>query len=331
MQLNFRRAAFERGDFMSDLVLVYEPGSAEHARVYGEALSRTFPGRRILATSKRAEALARAPEAAVFMAKAQDVSAEFIAAMPRLRWVQALTTGVDPLRALALPPSILVTSARGIHGPQMAELAILLMMALPRAFPRMLDNQRHARWERWGQPLLTGKTVVIVGVGNISEALAKRCRPLGLTIVGVSSRTAVPHFDELLPRSGLAKAAGRADFLVLLVPYSPGTHHLIDAGVLAAMKPSAYLLNLARGGVVDEAALTEALQQRRIAGAGLDVFSQEPLPPASPLWSLDNVIVTPHIGGMSDVYAEQLLPLLEHNLRAHFAADHAGLLNRVTF
>jgi phosphoglycerate dehydrogenase-like enzyme len=316
---------------MSDLVLLYEPDSAQHAQVYREALSAAFPERRIVATTQRAEVLGLAPKAGVFMAKAQDVSAELVAAMPNLRWLQALTTGVDPLRALALPPSILVTSARGIHGPQMAELAILLMMALSRDFPRMLDNQRQARWERWGQPLLTGKTVVIVGVGNISEALAQRCRPLGLKIVGISSRTEVAHFDEILPRSRLKEAAGRADFLVLLLPYSPETHHLVDAGVLAAMKPGSYLLNLARGGVVDEAALTEALQQHRIAGAGLDVFAREPLPPTSPLWGLDNVIITPHIGGMSDVYAEQLLPLLVHNLRAHFAGDDAALLNRVTF
>jgi D-2-hydroxyacid dehydrogenase (NADP+) len=240
-----------------------------------------------------------------------------------------LTTGIDPLLSLRLPSSIIVTSARGIHGPQMAELSILLMMALSRNFPRMLANQREARWERWGQRLLAGKTVVIVGVGAISEALAARCKPFGLKVVGITNRSAVEHFDELHPRQRLHEAVGSADFLVLLVPYSRETHHLIDASVLAAMKPTAYLINVARGSVMDEAALIDALKMHRIAGAGLDVFAHEPLPPTSPFWALDNVIVTPHVGGMSTVYAEQVLPLLVHNLRAYFAGDRAAMLNRV--
>jgi D-2-hydroxyacid dehydrogenase (NADP+) len=314
---------------MPELILIYEPDSAAHARTYGEAVMGALPARDVVATSNRAEALARAPEATVLIAKAQDISAELVGAMPSLSWIQALTTGVDPLLALNLPSSVLVTSARGIHGPQMAELSVLLMMSLSRDFPRLIVNQREKRWERWGQRLLTGKTVVIVGVGAISEALAARCGPLGLKVIGVTNRSAVEHFDELYPRQRLHDAAGRADFLVLLVPYSPETHHLIDASVLAAMKPSAYLINLARGNVVDEAALIDALKVRRIAGAGLDVFAQEPLPPSSPLWALDNVIVTPHIGGMSDIYAEQILPLLVHNVRTFVSGDRAAMRNRV--
>ena len=314
---------------MPDLILIYEPDSAQYARIYGEAAARALPARAILATSSRDEALARAPEAAVLIAKAQDVSAELLGAMHHLQWIQALTTGIDPLLALKLPPSILVTSARGIHGPQMAELTILFMMALARDFPRMLANQREARWERWSQPLLAGKTAVIVGIGAISEALAARCKPFGLKTVGITQRAAVEHFDELYPRTRLHEAAARADFLVLLVPYSPETHHLIDASVLEAMKPTAYLINVARGNVIDESALIEALRMRRIAGAGLDVFAQEPLPHTSPLWTLDNVILTPHVGGMSDVYAEQIVPLLAHNLRAFAAGDRAAMLNRV--
>jgi D-2-hydroxyacid dehydrogenase (NADP+) len=314
---------------MSDLILIYEPDSAEYARIYGDAARRALPGRAILATSNRTEALARASEAIVLVAKAHDISAELIGRMPDLRWIQALTTGVDPLLALKLPPSIIVTSARGIHGPQMAELTILLMMALARNFPRMLTNQRQARWERWSQPLLTGKTVVIVGVGTISEALAARCKPFALKVVGITHRAAVDHFDELYPRSRLLEAAAVADFLVLLVPYTPETHHMIDASVLAVMKPTACLVNVARGGVIDESALIDALKMHRIAGAGLDVFAKEPLPPTSPLWTLDNVIVTPHVGGMSDVYAEQILPLLVHNLRAYSAGDSAAMMNRV--
>jgi D-2-hydroxyacid dehydrogenase (NADP+) len=315
---------------MSDLIIIYEPDSELHAQIYGEGVAQALPSRQILATSKFSEALAHAPEATVLAAKAQDVSPELVAAMPRIAWIQALTTGIDPLLALNLPSSVIVTSARGIHGPQMAELTILLMMALSRDFPRMLENRRERRWQRWGQRLLAGKTLVIVGVGAISEALAARCKPLGLRVVGITSRSSVEHFDEVRPRQQLREAVAGADFLVLLTPYSPETHHMIDASVLAAMKPTAYLINVARGGVVDEGALIEALRTHQIAGAGLDVFAQEPLPETSPLWDLDNVIITPHIGGMSDIYAEQVLPLLLHNLRAFAAGDRAAMLNLVT-
>jgi D-2-hydroxyacid dehydrogenase (NADP+) len=314
---------------MSDLTLIYEPDSAAYARTYRDAIERALPGLNIMAVSNRAEAMACAAATTVLIAKAQDVSAELVAAMPKLAWIHALTTGIDPLLALKLPASVIVTSSRGIHGPQMAELTLLLMLALSRDFPRMLANQREKRWERWGQPLLEGKTVVIVGVGAISEALAARCKPLGLKVVGVTSRRSVDHFDELHPRQRLNETVSTADFLVLLVPYSPETHHMIDASVIAAMKPSAYLINVARGGVVDEGALIEALQTRRLAGAGLDVFAQEPLPYSSPLWTLDNVIITPHVGGMSDIYAEQILPLLVHNVRAYVAGDRAAMLNLI--
>jgi D-2-hydroxyacid dehydrogenase (NADP+) len=314
---------------VSELILIYEPDSEVDARIYGEGVARAMPALEILATTKRSEVLAHAPLATVLIAKAQNVSSELVAAMPRIAWIQALTTGVDPLLALKLPPSVIVTSARGIHGPQMAELTILLMMSLSRDFPTMLENQREKRWLRWGQRLLAGKTLVIVGVGAIGEALAARCKPFGLKVVGITSRSSVDHFDELRPRAQLRDAVAAADFLVLLIPYSPETHHMIDASVLAAMKPTAYLVNVARGGVVDEIALIEALRTHQIAGAGLDVFAQEPLPETSPLWDLDNVIITPHIGGMSDIYAEQILPLLLHNLRAFAAGDRAAMLNPV--
>ena len=311
-------------------ILIFEPDTPVDAETYRRGLASAFPDLEVRATSDAQQAHRLAPDVTVLIAKAQHVSRALVEAMPRLQWIQALTTGIDPLLALNLPPSVIVTSARGIHGPQMAELTMLLMMSLYRDFPRLLANQRVPRWERWGQRLLAGKTVVIVGVGSISEALAARCRPFGLRIVGIPSRPHVDGFDEVYPRARLREAASRADFLVLVIPYSPETHHLVDASVLAAMKPDAFLINVARGSVVDEAALVEALRARRIAGAGLDVFEREPLPLTSPLWSMDNVIVTPHIGGMSDIYAEQLLPVLIHNLQCLVGDQPQAMQNRVS-
>ena len=314
---------------MRPTVLIYEPDTPAAAAAYASGIARELPEVEVAATSNLEEAVALAADAAVLIAKAQDVLPALVAAMPRLEWIQALTTGVDPLRVLGLPPSILVTTVRGIHGPQMAELALLGMMALSRDFPRLIANQRAARWERWGQRLLLGKTAVVVGVGAISEAIAAYARPFGLRLIGVSARSGVGGFDEIYPRARLLEAAARADFLVIVAPYTAETHHLVDARVLAAMPASAFLVNIARGKLVDEEALVAALRARRIAGAALDVFETEPLPAASPLWRMPNVIVTPHIGGMSDVYAEQALPVVLHNLRAFLARDGAAMLNRV--
>jgi phosphoglycerate dehydrogenase-like enzyme len=194
------------------------------------------------------------------------------------------------------------------------------MLSLARDIRSVLGNQRQHRWDRQPQRLLFGKTALLVGVGRIAEELALRCKSFGMHVVGVSTgRTAVPGFDAIHPRYMLREVIGAADFLVVLVPHTRETHHLIDAGVLDAMKPAAALINIARGDVVDEAALIRALAGGRIAGAALDVFHTEPLPNDSPLWDLPNVIITPHIGGMSDIYAEQVLPLLIDNLSAFMA------------
>jgi phosphoglycerate dehydrogenase-like enzyme len=314
---------------MPAAVLIYDPDAPSDARGYAAGITRELPALKVIAAGTIADAIAAANEAAILVAKAQDISAALVAAIPTLRWIQALTTGVDPLLALDLPPTVIVTSARGIHGPQMAELAVLYMLSLYRDFPRMLANQRRAVWQRWGQRLLAGKTAVIVGVGSISETLAARCKVFGLRVIGITGRRQADGFDELYTREHLHEVAARADFLVLLTPYTPETHHMIDASVLSAMPKSAYLINIARGKIVDEDALIAALRSGRIAGAALDVFETEPLPESSPLWGFDNVIVTPHIGGMSDIYAEQVMPLLMHNLHAYLAGDYAAMRNRV--
>jgi phosphoglycerate dehydrogenase-like enzyme len=212
----------------------------------------------------------------------------------------------------------------------MSELAFLNMIALARDFRRMQRNQAEAKWEQWGQPILDGKTIVIVGLGLLAEHLAVRAKLFGMHVIGVSGgRSSAPDFDEVLPRGELAKAAARADFLMLLVPYSKETHHLVNREVLAAMKPTAFLINLARGGVLDEAALIEHLQAGKIAGAGLDIFSKQPLPPDNPLWRMPNVIITPNIGGRSDKFVEQTLTVVEPNLKAFLEGRLKDLRNLV--
>ena len=289
-----------------------------NAENYREHLARRFPAIEFHATHHAEEAEKIIDSVEVIIALGHHIPNALLAKAKNLKWVQALTTGTDTLTAPGvLPPHVLLTSTRGIHGPQMSELAFLNMIALARNFKKNLLNQSQAKWDQWGMPILEGKTIVIVGLGLLAEHLAERCKLFGMKVIGVSNgRASAPHFDEVHPRSELKTLAARANFLMLLVPYSPETHHLIDRAVLTAMKPTAFLVNLARGGVVDEAALIEHLRTGRIAGAGIDVFSTMPLPSDNPLWRMPNVIITPNIGGRSDNFIEQTMMVLEPNLQA---------------
>lgn len=303
----------------------------EFADDYVNRLRAAFPGHVFHAAHNHVEALQLCARSRVLVAFAHDVSEELVAAMPALEWICAVTTGTDHLNTLTnLPAHVRITSARGIHGPQMSEMAIFYMIALSRNFRLTFENQKKHVWQRRPQSLLLGKTVVIAGIGLIAEEMALRFKAFGMTTVGVSdARKQGRGFDEIVPRSQLKAAASRANFLIALVPYTPQTHHMIDAGVLSAMPAHGFFINLARGNVVDEQALIAHLQQGKIAGAGLDVFATEPLPQDSPLWDMDNVIVTPRIGGMSDVYAMQVLPLIEQNFTAFAAGNRGAMVNIV--
>ena len=312
---------------MATQVLIYDVRGPQ----YRALLQKRFPAVEFHIGHRLEDVESVIASADVIVGLGHHIPPELIAKAKNLKWVQALTTGTETLTAPgALPPHVLLTSTRGVHGPQMSELAFLNMIALARNFKKNLRNQAEGKWEQWGQPILEGKTIVIVGLGLLAEHLAERCKLFGMRVVGVSSgRAEVAHFDEVRPRSELVKAAARADFLMLLVPYSKETHHLIGRDVIAAMKPSAFLINLARGGVVDEAALIEHLQAGKIAGAGIDVFSEMPLPPASPLWRMPNVIITPNIGGRSDNFIEQTMTVLVPNLAAFIDGRLKDLRNVV--
>ncbi|MFM9971762.1 MAG: D-2-hydroxyacid dehydrogenase [Burkholderiales bacterium] len=253
-----------------------------------------------------------------------------LSAATSLRWIQTFTTGVDAvLRLKALRGEVTLTSLRGLHGPQMSELTFLHMLSLSRDYPRVLDNQRNRVWERNAVPVLEGKTIVILGVGAIAEALARRCKAFDMTVVGISSSPRpVPGFDRIMARTELLAAAALADFFVVLVPLSPETTGLVNAPVLAAMKPTAYLINVARGGVCDEAAIIAAVREKRIAGAGLDVFATTPLPADNPLWNVPGILLTPHLGGLSSTYMEQSVSFLRANIQC-LVDDRLGELKNV--
>jgi D-2-hydroxyacid dehydrogenase (NADP+) len=246
-----------------------------------------------------------------------------------LKWIQALGTGLDGITDQpSLRPSVTITSLHGVHGPPVSEAALSSMFALSRDLPGFVRAQDEHAWKRWPAKLLHNKTVGIVGIGVIAEALAPKCKAMGMTVVGLSSAPRqVAGFDSVHPMGELLTVVPHLDYLVLLTPYSPATHHIIDAAVFEAMKPTAYLVNLARGGVVDEDALVAALRAKSFAGAALDVFSQEPLPPDHPLWTFKNVIITTHQGGFCDTYVDLAMPILEHNMRCFLKGDTKSMRN----
>jgi D-2-hydroxyacid dehydrogenase (NADP+) len=283
---------------------------------YRDRLRAAFPAIAVDTAAHHREAAAMIGAAQVLVTFGPMLTDAVIANAPDLRWIQALGTGVDNIVDLpSLKPGVLITNIRGIHGAAVSEAALMAMLALARGLPRAVRNQERQAWERWPARLLDGKTAG---------------KALGMTVVGITSAVRpVAGFDRMHHRDELRAVAGAVDFLVLLTPHSHETRNLIDAAVFAAMQPSSYVVNLARGGVVDEDALIAALEQGRIAGAALDVFNEEPLAAGHKLWSAPNVIITPHAGGFYDDYPMRALPVIEHNMRRFLAGDYAGMVNRI--
>jgi len=298
---------------------------------YRDRLKARFPELDVTLVDHHSKVGPHIGEADALLTFAPMLSDKVLQSAARLKWVQALGTGVDNLiDRPCLRNDVIVTNVHGIHGPPVSEAAIAAMLALARNLPRAVRCQEKRQWQRFPAQLLHNKTVGIFGVGAIAEALAPKCKVFGMRVVGVSSvPREVAGFDRMYQSAELAAVVGEFDFFVLLTPLTEKTRNSIGARVFAAMKPSSFLVNLARGGVVDEAALVEALQEGRIAGAALDVFVEEPLPADHPLWAMDNVIITTHQGGFCDVYIDHAWPTLETNMELFLAGDIGGMINVV--
>jgi phosphoglycerate dehydrogenase-like enzyme len=247
----------------------------------------------------------------------------------RLRWLHSVPAGAEGLLtpAVIAAEHVALTASKGPMGPLVAEHALLLMLALARDLPGYARNQAARRWQAPAgeRPMvdLFGKTVLILGVGGIGGHLARTCRVgLGMRVLGTArTRRDDPHVDRYVEPHDVPAALGEADFVVLCLALTAETHGIIGAAALAAMKPTAYLVNVARGGLVDEGALIDALRGGRLAGAGLDSFAVEPLPEDSPLWGLPNVIVTPHVGNGRDSAGAQVIAFMCENIRRFAAGE----------
>jgi D-2-hydroxyacid dehydrogenase (NADP+) len=246
---------------------------------------------------------------------------------PALKWLQLTSAGVDRLIDSPIVRShITVTTASGIHATPISEYVIGAMLAFAKGFPRALQAQQSATWRPYIAQELESATIGIIGMGAIGARTAELAKALRMRVLAMrrsvtarTSETGVPSVDEYLPVSDLPYLLAECDYLVLALPLTAESRHIIGEAELRQMKPTAVIVNIARGAVIDEEALIVALKEGRIAGAALDVFEREPLPPESPLWSLPNVLLTPHISGGTPVYMERAVDLFCDNLRRHLA------------
>jgi len=293
------------------------------------ALAREFPGVRFDDPDTREEADALLPDAEIVLGTA--LRPRNFAGATRVRWVHSTAAGVGHVLFPELVESpIVVTNARGMHARSMAEHVLGLMLAFTRRLHASRDAQRERRWTQGeqvrGAPSfeeLHGATLGIVGFGHIGRAVATAARAFGMRVLAVRRHPLADPApaDEQWGPERLGELLERCDWVVLAAPHTGETERLLGAAELARMKPGARLVNVARGALVDEAALVAALRSGRLAGAALDVTAEEPLPADSPLWSLPEVIVTPHTSGVGPRFWERVAEQFADNLRRYLAGE----------
>jgi phosphoglycerate dehydrogenase-like enzyme len=259
-----------------------------------------------------------------------DAFDRLLARAPNLSWVHSATTGVErALTPAARERGIVITNARGVFSRPIAEYVLMMILAVSRRLPQLLELQRERTWQPLEGAELRDVTVGIVGLGSIGHAVGTLATAFGCRVIATRRRTDAGDtgategdesvgpikLDQVLGPEGLPTLLGESDFVVLAAPLTPETEGMIDADALAAMKPGSWLINVARGRLVDERALLRALQDGPLGGAVLDTFADEPLPPASPFYDLPNVIVTPHTSWSSGRVLDRSVELFCDNLR----------------
>jgi phosphoglycerate dehydrogenase-like enzyme len=237
-------------------------------------------------------------------------------AAPRLKWVHALTAGVEKLLFPEIAASdTILTNSKGIHGIPVSEHVLALMLAFTRGLNLLVPQQQEKRWNRVPTDEIHEKTIGIVGLGSIGREIAKKAKGMGMEVIATKREMTTEIFvDKLYKPEQLREMLGVADFVVAALPLTEKTNGLFTLDEFQAMKPSAYFINIARGAIVRQADLVMALQLGVIKGAGLDVFEEEPLPADSPLWAMNNVIITPHMAAISPYYLDRAVKLFVDNL-----------------
>ncbi|MDX6475967.1 MAG: hypothetical protein QOH95_1478 [Gaiellaceae bacterium] len=256
---------------------------------------------------------------------------------PGLRFVQATAAGAgQQVRAAGLTPQelqrVAIASASGVHAVPLAEWSILGLLAFTKGLPRLRRDTAGRRWDHYPVDELRGKTVLVVGVGAIGLEVARLASAFGMRVLGVKRHAdgEVPHVESVHPPEQLRELVGEADAVVITLPLTDETRGLVDRETIERMRDGAIVVNVGRGAVVDEDALVDALRTGKLAGAALDVFAEEPLPGTSPLWELENVIVSPHTAALSWHENERIVELFAENLRRYLRGDELLSLVRAT-
>jgi phosphoglycerate dehydrogenase-like enzyme len=325
------RVAIERG--ADAPTLTYFAEELEPAQ--REELARLAPRIQVVTGLSRDAALARAGEAHGI--DGRYATAEFVHAANRLVWVQAQSAGVE--RYLAVPgiasnDRVVLTNLRAVHGPTIADHAFAMLLALTRDLPVHLAGKSEGRWQREGsdtlEPIaLQGRTLLVVGLGGIGSEIARRGDGFGMRVIATRrSDDPAPSFVERVGKpTDLLAMLPEADVVAICVPLTPETEHLFDRAAFAAMKRRSYVINIARGQVIDTDALVDALKSGHLAGACLDVTDPEPLPADHPLWDFPNVVITPHVASRAELTQERGWAVFRENLRRFDAGE--PLLNVV--
>ena len=299
--------------------------SLDFPSLYLKKIQDVSSGVKVQATSDTKELLTLIGDADVLLAGV--FSRELFLAAKRLKWIQSLFAGVDRLLLPEVVQSkVTLTNASGVNSTAVSEHAIGLMLALSRKFHFFVRNQIENRWKTSDVELLTqmeelsGKTVGIVGLGRIGGEIARKAKCLGMTVLATRRNLSAPkpeHVDRLVPTEHRKQLLADSDFVVLALPLTKDTEKMIGEAELKSMKNTSYLINVSRGKLVEEEKLVQALNEGWIAGAGLDAFEVEPLLRDSPLWQMKNVIITPHVAGLTPYYLDRLTDLFCDNL-SHF-------------
>jgi phosphoglycerate dehydrogenase-like enzyme len=321
---------------MKVLIAHHHPFELWHAPAWlRERLQEEFPRCKFVQLEDYERVPKEIAEAEVFIG--WSLRAEQLACAPNLKWIHSPAAAVHQLMYPELIQSpVVVTNSTGIHGPVVAEHAIAVLLALAKRLPQAMRYQAKKVWsqeqlwkERPRPREVEGATVAVVGMGSIGREFARRANALGMTVLAVRENPDKGNgeADRVFGQSQIDEVLAQADYVLLCTPVTPATTGLINRARLKRMKPDAYLINVGRGPLVVEEDLARALREKVIAGAALDVFDEEPLPPASPFWSLENVLITPHTAAVTERLWERHYQLIVENLKRFLSGQ--PLLNQV--
>lgn len=268
--------------------------------------------------------------AEILITYGEDLNTDIINSCEKLRWIQIISAGIDKIPFKAIEEKkIIVTNAKGIHRIPMSEYTISAILQLARKSHEIYKNQLDKKWDRSIRTFeISNQILGIIGLGAIGQGIAEKAKAFNMRVIGVNTDgRAVENVDRVYPLEELNVLLSESDFIVVVIPLTKDTYHLIGADELKYIKETAYLINIARGEIIDESALIESLRNKNFAGAVLDVFTEEPLPVEHPLWSLDNCIITPHLSGRSPKYIKRALEIFKYNMNFYLMQDALNMKN----